>query len=314
MACVLVTGASGFIGAEVAGALAARGDHVTAMDISIGPRLAQLRDLHSNLKTVQAEITEWSHVAGLIKDSAPDSIVHCAAIVGVIASAGAPILTMRVNVEGTVHVLESMRLFGVRRMVNISSEEIYGNFEADKIDEDHPCRPVMPYGISKYTVEQLSRDYVLNHGLECIHVRTCWVYGPGLPRPRVPKNLIDAAVGGKSLHLAAGADFCVDHVYIDDVVSGILAALDKPAHAYDAYHIATGKAPSLAEIVSIIKEKAPAADISVGPGHYLFGDRIKAVRKGALDISRARQELGYAPRYDIRAGLHAYFNHTLKMR
>jgi nucleoside-diphosphate-sugar epimerase len=308
MARILVTGASGFIGAEVAGALAARGDEVAAMDIVVGRRLAELCERHPNLKAVQGEITEWSHVAGLVKESRPEAIVHCAAIVGVTASAGAPITTMRVNVEGAIHVFESMRLFGVRRVINISSEEIYGPFDADMIDESHPCRPVMPYGISKFAVEQLARDYARNHGLECIHVRTCWVYGPGLPRPRVPKNLVDAALAGRRLHLAAGADFRVDHVYIDDVVAGILAALDKPKHDFDAYHIATGKSPSLAEIVAIIKEKLPAADIAVGPGYYLFGDRIQAVRKGALDITRARRELGYAPRYDIRSGLHAYID------
>jgi nucleoside-diphosphate-sugar epimerase len=306
MASILVTGANGFIGLEVAAALAARGDEVAAMDIVIGPRLAQLAASRPNLRAVQGEITEWAHVAGLMKESRPSAVVHCAAIVGVLNSARAPITTMRVNVEGTVHVLESMRLFDVPRLINLSSEEIYGPFDAELIDESHPCRPVMPYGISKYTVEQIARDYARNYGLECINIRTCWVYGPGLPRPRVPKIFVDAAVEKRPLHLPAGGDFKVDHVYIADLVAGLLAAIDKPQHRFDAYHVATGRAPSLAEIVDIIREEAPGADISVGPGLYAFADRVNAVRKGALDISRARQELGYEPRYDIRAGLRAY--------
>jgi len=306
MARIIVTGANGFIGAEVVRALAARGDEVVGLDIVVGPVLRALQERHANVRVVPGEITEWHHIANLIRDVKPDGIVHCAAIVGVIASADAPFATMRVNIEGALNVFEAMRLFGVKRVVNISTEEVYGNFSADRITEDHPCFPVMPYGISKFAVEQLGRDYRRNHGIDAIHVRTCWVYGPGLPRARVPKTLVDAAVEGRSLHVAAGGDFRVDHVYIDDLVTGILAALDKPEHRYDVYHVSSGEAPSLFEIVDIVRELVPGCDVSIGPGPYKFGDRIQVVRKGALDTARSRAELGYVPRYGIRQGLAAY--------
>lgn len=306
MARIIVTGANGFIGAEVVKALAARSDEVVGFDILVGPILCALQERHANLRVVSGEITEWHHIANLIRDVKPDAVVHCAAIVGVIASADAPFATMRVNVGGSLNLFESMRLFGVKRVVNISTEEVYGNFNADRITEDHPCFPIMPYGISKFAVEQLGRDYRRNHGIDAIHVRTCWVYGPGLPRARVPKTLVDAAVEGRPLHVASGGDFRVDHVYIDDLVTGILAALDKPEHRYDVYHLSSGEAPSLFEIVEIIRELVPGCDVSIGPGQYLFGDRIQVVRKGALDTGRSRGELGYVPQYGIRKGLAAY--------
>lgn len=306
MASILVTGANGFLGAGIVRALAERGDRVAAFDIAVGPVLKTLAERHGNVTVLQGEITEWQHVANAIKECKPDAIVHCAAIVGVLASADVPFATMRVNIDGSLNVFESMRLLGVRRVLNISTEEIYGDFRSDRITEEHPCFPVMPYGISKFAVEQLGRDYARNHGLEVINLRTCWVYGPGLPRARVPKTLVDAAVEGRALHVPAGGDFRVDHVYVDDLVAGVLAALDKREHRYDAYHISSGNAPSLREIVDIIKEVVPGAPISVGPGQYAFGDRITAVRKGALDTTRAREELGYVPRYDIRRGITAY--------
>jgi nucleoside-diphosphate-sugar epimerase len=308
MSRILVTGAGGFIGAEVVKALAARGDEVAAFDIAVGPALKSLEERYANVRAVPGEITEWQHIATLVRDTKPDAIVHCAAIVGVTASAEAPFATMRVNVGGSLNVLESMRLFGVRRLVNLSTEEVYGHFTAERITEDHPCFPVMPYGISKFAVEQLARDYARNHGIEAVHLRTCWVYGPGLPRARVPKTLVDAAVQGKPLHVPAGGDFRVDHVYIDDLTAGILAALDKREHRYDAYHISSGNAPSLYEIVDLIKELVPGARLSIGPGQYRFGDRIEVVRKGALDTARARADLGYVPRYDIHRGLAAYID------
>ncbi|HEV8257329.1 MAG TPA: NAD(P)-dependent oxidoreductase [Casimicrobiaceae bacterium] len=306
MARIIVTGANGFIGAEIVKSLAARGDEVVGFDVAVGPALKALSERCGNVTIAAGEITEWHHIANLIRDHRPDAIIHCAAIVGVIASADAPFATVRVNIGGALNVFEAMRLFGVRRVLNLSTEEIYGDFQADRITEDHPCFPLMPYGISKFAVEQLGRDYRRNHGIEAINLRTCWVYGPGLPRARVPKTLVDAAIDGTPLHVAAGGDFRVDHVYIDDVVAGVLAALDKPEHRHDAYHISSGEAPSLYEIVDIINELVPGARLSIGPGHYALNDRIRVVRKGALDTSRARAELGYVPRYNIRNGLAAY--------
>jgi len=306
MAGILVTGGGGFIGAAVIEALAARGDSVVAFDLAESERLRTLGAAHPSIEFAPGELTEWPQLAETFRRCRPDAVVHCAAIVGVVNSLASPMATMRVNVEGSLNVLAAMRLFEVKRLVNLSTEEVYGPFLAERIDESHPCRPSKPYGISKFAVEQLCRDEAATHGTSITHVRTCWVYGPGLPRPRVPKILIDAALAGRPLRLPKGGDFRVDHVYIADVVQGILKALDVPTTPSDAYHVATGEAPSLTEIVAIVRELVPGAELAIGPGHYAFADGVEPVRKGALDISRARSELGYAPRYDIRSGLAAY--------
>jgi nucleoside-diphosphate-sugar epimerase len=310
MARILVTGGAGFIGSGVAKALAARGDDVVAFDIARTPKLDAVLAQHRNVEFIRGEITEWPQAASIMQTRKPEAVVHCAAIVGVTNSLASPIGTFRVNVDGSLNVMEAMRLFGVKRMVNLSSEETYGIFETERIDETHPNRPLQPYGISKYAVERLSCDYVSLHGREVLHVRTCWVYGPGLPRPRVPKTLVDAAVAGTKLHLEGGGDYRVDHTYVDDCVDGIIRVLDKPKHRHDVYHIATGEAPSLAEIVDYVKEIVPGADLKIGPGGYRFVDGTEAVRKGALDITRARAELGYEPRYPIKKGLAAYIEAT----
>ena len=123
--------------------------------------------------------------------------MHCAAIVGVTNSLASPIGTFRVNVDGSLNVFEAMRLRRAARCGSLVGRDLWGLRER-QIDETHPNRPVKPYGVSKYAVERLACDYVANHGMEIIHVRTCWVYGPGLPRPRVPKTFVDAAVAGRT--------------------------------------------------------------------------------------------------------------------
>jgi UDP-glucose 4-epimerase len=120
---ILVTGGAGFIGSGVARHLAARGDDVVAFDVARSPRLEAALADHRNIEFVQGEITEWPQVVGLVQGRKPDAVVHCAALVGVSNSIASPIGTFRVNVDGSLNVLEAMRLTGVRRMINLSSEE-----------------------------------------------------------------------------------------------------------------------------------------------------------------------------------------------
>jgi UDP-glucose 4-epimerase len=307
---VLVTGGGGFLGAATVHALVARGDTAIAFDTQLGG----LADRGGGPRLVRApgDITDMANLAQAMTAYRPDAVVHCAAVVGVLSSLASPINVVRVNVEGSLNLFEAMRLGGVRRCVHISSEEVYGAFRAQRIDESHPLDPVMPYGICKAAVEQLGRSYRDLHGLEVINLRTSWVYGPGLPRERVPKTLVDAALAGRPLHVTSGAEAAIDHTYVDDLVAAVLVALDHREHRHDAYNIASGAAASVADLVRIVLELVPGAQLSVGPGPYRHGDRVEAVRKGALDVSRATAELGWKPCYDVRAGLAAYVDAARK--
>ncbi|MBI1397005.1 MAG: NAD-dependent epimerase/dehydratase family protein [Betaproteobacteria bacterium] len=301
---ILVTGAGGFLGAAAVRALVARGDQVIALDTQLGAFGPD--DAAPGLTLVPGDITDMANVAQAMVTHRPDAVLHCAAIVGVLSSLGSPINVVRVNVEGSLNVFESMRLAGVTRCIHISSEETYGAFQADRIDETHPQNPVMPYGICKVAVEHLGRTYRDLHGLEVINLRTSWVYGPGLPRNRIPKNLVDAALAGRELHVPWGADTAIDHTYVDDAVSAMLCALDRDAFAHDAYHVASGTSATVREIVEIVKSLVPGAKLTVGDGPLRFNDGLVMVRKGALDVTRAGKEWGWHPKHDMRSGLAAY--------
>ena len=300
---VLVTGGGGFLGAAACHALVDRGDTAIAFDTHFSHGSAPESEDHIR---VAGDITDMAALAQAVKKYQPEAVIHCAAIVGVLSSVGSPVNIVRINVEGSINVFEAMRLVDIKRCIHISSEEAYGEFRAVKIDETHPLDPVLPYGICKATVEQLGRTYRDLHGLEVINLRTSWVYGPGLPRDRIPRNLVLAALQGRALHIPTGADTAIDHTHVDDWVTAVLAALDHAQHRYDVYNVSSGEASTVSELAQIVSKLIPGSELSVGPGRYRHGNQIELIRKGALDISRAQAEFGWAPKYDIRSGLTAY--------
>ncbi len=308
---VLVTGGGGFLGAAVSSALLARGDSPIAFDTQFRANGAFLPKQQVR---VTGDITDMAALAQVVQTHQPDAVIHCAAVVGVLSSIGSPINVVRTNVEGSINVFEAMRLGNIKRCIHISSEETYGAFRADRIDESHPLEPVLPYGICKATVEQLGRTYRDLHGLEVINLRTSWVYGPRLPRDRIPRNMVLAALEGRALHIPHGAETAIDHTYVDDWVAAVLAALDHREHRYDVYNVASGEASTVTELAQIITALIPGAQLSVGPGRYRHGDQVDLVRKGALDISRAAAELGWKPCFDIRSGLAAYIEALRKTK
>lgn len=303
---VLVTGGAGFLGTAIVRRVAARGDEVIALDNFQAGTPESLAGLGSNVGVISGDVTDLSGLLNIVRQHDVRRIVHAAAIVSVVPSLSAPSHVTRVNIDGTLNVLEAMRLFDVERAVHISSEEVYGAFRCEPADEEHPVAPTAPYGISKVASEQLGRFYRTVYKTDFINVRTSWVYGPGFRRQRIPRTLIEAALAGRPLHLPRGGDARIDHTYLDDCVSGILLALDHASHPFDVYNVASGESRTIAEMVALVNELIPGADLSVGPGPYWYDDRLVAPPKGALDVARARMVLGYQPAYDLRRGLAAY--------
>lgn len=303
---ILVTGACGWLGTAIVDALLARGDRVIATDLAVSPAIAALAAGNARLTAVAADLGEWHQVMRLFEAHRPDAVLHAAAIVGVIQAADIPIKAQRVNVEGSINLFEAMRLNKVKRVIHVSTEETYGDFLTPVIDEDHPQKPLSIYGLTKLAAEHFGRVYSRDHGLECINVRTCWVYGPHLPRLRMPRTFVEAALRGEPFHQPDGGNLAVDQVYVDDTVQGALLALDKAHHKFDAYNIATGVAPTLRDTAEAVNRVIPGAKITVGDsGPYHHGGKVLSAVKGALDISRARRELGYEPRYDLQRGIEA---------
>jgi nucleoside-diphosphate-sugar epimerase len=299
---ILITGGGGFIGIALAEAIAARGDTAVAFDLTFPD------DVKSSprLQLVRGDVTDASGVIAAVRLHGIDRIIHAAAIVGIAPAVQMATTVVRVNVEGSINVFEAARILGVRRVIHMSSEETYGRYATPTVNEDSPTFPPTVYGASKLAAEHFGRAWRAMYDLDVVNLRIGWTYGLRLPRARVPKTLVDAAVQGEALHLPEGGDSRMDHIYVDDIVSGTLAALDHGDHSFDTYNLATGSAPSVHEMIAILRDIVPGARISAGDGEIKHPGGIDMPRKGALDISRAAKVFGFRPRYDLRAGLEAY--------
>lgn len=312
---VLITGGAGFMGSHLARALVSCGDRVTIYDnLVTGHADNRERAAQGGAQLINGDILDAENLVRVVGESRPDAIVHMAAIVSTPHASRQPGLTARVNLEGTVNVLEAMRVHGVPRGLSISTEESYGEFHADRITEEHPQRPTSPYGITKVAAEWYSDYYYNQYGVNLVAVRTSWVYGEGYPRTRPDLHLIQDAILGRETVLAGGADQRLDFTHIDDFTRGCLLLLDAPQLKSRVYHISGDEAITLPELAELLRRYLPNIKAKIGAGRLEYSPGgMRMPQKGALDTSRARDEVGYVPRVRLVEGMRRYVEHVREL-
>jgi UDP-glucose 4-epimerase len=306
---VMITGGAGFLGAHLARALAERGERVIVYDNFFTGHPLSLEGYQNRIKLVQGDTQDLSFFLRTLKEETVKRIIHTAAVVGFAAAIEKPALTAKINIEGTVNILEASRLMGIERVMDISSEEVYGEFQYEPADEDHPLAPKAPYAISKVTAEGYEEFFHEFFGLDVVIVRTSWVYGPGLPRLRPPRTFLENGLRGIPTTMPSGGDQRADHVYIEDFVQGTLLAFYARDPRSRIFNIAAGKGYTFKEMARMVEKIIPGAEIDVGPGLLKYSEKVDAPQKGALDIQRAQSELGYQPQYGLFEGLEKYADH-----
>jgi UDP-glucose 4-epimerase len=297
----LVTGGAGFIGSNLVDALLARGDEVTVLDdLSTGRRENLSDALGAGAELVDADVRDAQALTDLFERVRPEVVFHLAAQIDVRRSAADPAFDARVNVEGTINVLEASRVAGVRRVVNTSTGgAIYGEGQVIPAPEDHPAAPEAPYGQSKLAAEGYCGLYERLHGLSTVSLRYGNVYGPR--QDPLGEAGVVAIFCGK---LLAGGRPTVfgdglqtrDYVYVEDVVASNLAAAESEVSG--PINVGTGVQTTVLELVEAL---ASHSDGEFAPQHA--PERAGEVRHIALDFSRAREKLGWEPRTGLREGL-----------
>ena len=316
LAKVLVTGGSGFIGVYAMRRLIEKGHEVVNYDLvpPSGERAFVLGDFNDQIPFEKAGIEDLPPLLLAVKKHRIEKIVHTAAIVDPTVVHLNPSVAYRVDLGGTVNVLETARIMDLDTVVFMSSIGVCTSKKYEPIDENHPVLrsdegPVpTAYGACKVGGEAFCWAYKEAFGLDFVALRPSAVYGFGMGLPMFIKPVVENAVRGERLRIEHGRDYPRDYTYVKDVAQAVGLAVDvDPSRLKDrAFLVGTGlKLVTPGQMAEIIREFIPTADIEVGPGLDEF-DKREILYRGVLEISRARQQLGYEPQYDIRKGMQEY--------
>jgi UDP-glucose 4-epimerase len=302
MDCV-VTGGAGFIGSNLVDALVARGDRVVVIDNFCTGRRANLKQaLDRGASLHELDVRDARAVRELFADARPEAVFHLAAQIDVRHSVEHPAGDAEANVLGTIAVLEASRAAGARRVVNSSTGGgLYGEAELLPTPEDCPVRPLAPYGQSKYAAEGYCELYTRLHGLSTVSLRYGNVYGPRQDlhgEAGVVAIFCGQLIEGRKPTVFGDGRQTRDWVEVGDVVRANLLAAESDLTG--PLNVGWGRETSVLDVLAALREvsnQTPRAEPEFAP------ERSGEVRRSCLDVTRARHELGWEPRVQLRDGL-----------
>lgn len=313
---VLVTGAAGFIGSHLCERLLQDGADVSGLD--------NFNDFYdpAEKRANVAEVTataarcgrEFSCLAGDIRDPAAvsawlgagpvDAVIHLAAMAGVRPSLERPDLYVSVNVDGTALLLEAARKAGVRRFVFASSSSVYGNCPVAPFSESMSVdAPISPYAATKKAGELLCHTWHHLYGMNIACLRFFTVYGPRQRPDLAIRKFCEHLLAGQDIELYGDGSTSRDYTFIDDIVSGVTAALawtDSAQRRFEVFNLGNSQPVPLSELVSAI-EHATGQSARVARKPMQPGD----VERTSADVSKAARVLDYRPAWTIERGIAA---------
>lgn len=306
---VVVTGAMGFVGVNIARELAAAGHHVTGVDITTPDALATtfLDEVSGRVSIVVADLADDECLA-ILRALRADAIVHAAAITPLgDTETHQAVLAAQINVAGTARVLRWAGLAGVRRIVHISTGSVYGPVGGDDpVDEDLDQRPDGVYGITKSAGERLACRLADLGGLSLAVARLSHVYGP-MERPSRARQLVSpverwtrALIAGTPIE-APRSDEDRDFVHVSDVARAIRMLVEHSDPGTAAFNVSSGELTSETELVAHLRAIKPALAISEPAG-----PRASSSRRPPLAIDRIARAFGWRPEIGLADGLRGY--------
>lgn len=301
----LVTGGAGFIGSHVSDLLLANGFEVTVIDNLVSgnrdqvPRTATFHEM---------DITD-ERASRLVQESAFDVICHLAAQIDVRKSVADPAYDSRVNIGGTLNLLEAVRQSGKRSTRFVFSSTggaVYGDLVAPPTSEEAPKDPQSPYGTAKLSVEYYMGYYARVHGLETVALRYSNVYGPRQDphgEAGVVAIFCNRLLDGTPLTIFGDGKQTRDYVYVGDVARANLLAATRPLPAIGAldaraFNVGTSVETDVVELARVLREIAGAhVEAKHAP------ERPGEQKRSAVDVRKAQRVLGWQPKMSLRDGL-----------
>jgi UDP-glucose 4-epimerase len=271
-------------------------------NLSTGKRCNLEAAVDSGARLHEADVRDAERVAEILADGRPEVVFHLAAQIDVRYSVEQPAGDARTNVLGTIAVLEAARSSGCRRLVNTSTGGgLYGDASVIPTPEDHPIAPLAPYGQSKYAAEGYCALYTRLHGFSTVSLRYGNVYGPRQDvhgEAGVVAIFCGHLVSGRAPTIFGDGEQTRDWVDVSDVVRANLMAAESDLHG--GVNIGHGRETSVMQLLEALDEVSDRGRL---PDPHFLPERPGEVRRSCLDVSRARQELGWEAQTRLADGL-----------
>jgi UDP-glucose 4-epimerase len=288
---ILVTGGAGFIGSHISDSFIKNNHNITVIDNLVN---GNEKNINPKAKFFQTNILD--NLDNIFKKEKFDVIIHNAALIDVVESKSKPELYERINVEGTINLLENCRKFNVKKFIYASSSAIYGNPEYLPCNEKHPKNPVNPYGKTKLEAENKIIDFSNKHDINYIILRYSNIYGPrqNLLKGGVIIKFLNRMINNKGMIIFGDGNQTRDFLFVEDAALANVLALETKNKIFN---IGSGKPISINELCTKM--------------YKLFNNKVKInrskpieeIKKTYLDISLAKKELNWQPKIELKEGI-----------
>jgi len=312
MKTVIVTGAAGFIGSNLAQKLLGDGKYrVVGVDNMDNTYSRVFKEEHikplkedKNFVFYEEDVCEFDKMKEIFEKEKPDYVIHLAGRVDTRDSVNEAYEYIRVNVFGSLNMLELSKDFKVQNFVFASSSSIYGNDAKIPFKEaDFAGRPISPYGVTKQSVELLAYTYNRNFGLNVICLRFFNVYGENNRPSMVPYVWVEKILKGEQIEVSGDGERKRDYTYIGDTVDGIIKAMEVKDIGFEIINIGGGKSYTLNELVSAFeKSTGIIAKVKSRPSHDA------SVNETSADTTKAKELLGWEPKVNLEEGIDRLVN------
>ncbi len=314
----LITGGTGYIGAELARILVGRGDQPVLFDIAINR--ARISGMEEKVKVVRGDLASYAEVMNAVKDNGVTEIYHLGAMLTGISEDN-PWGSFQSNVIGTYNVLEAARVFGVKKAMFTSTLGTFGIGFGEVIDDNTLQRPITMYGCGKLYGEGLGRFYRKKFGLDFRSVRFAYMIGAEVETPNHwgPPMIKDAVMGKPHQCIYATPETAVSMIHVRDAALACAMVLDAPSNKIQTMNYNVTGVPrhvSAGELEMVLKKRYPGFTVTYKPDtlpgvveqNRMYG-KVKR-----FDDSCARNEWGWKPMYGTAEAIVEAMDEDLKGR
>jgi UDP-glucuronate 4-epimerase len=297
---ILITGIIGFIGFHTALKLLIEGNEIIGIDnindyydINLKKENLRILNFYDNFTFIKEDIID----SNCIDNFKPDKVIHLAAMAGVRYSFKNPKLYCRVNIEGTVNLLEQSKNNNVKMFVYASSSSVYGNNDNKFKESEDLNEPESIYAATKRSVEMMAKLYNKTYGLNVIGLRFFTVFGPRGRPDMAPRKFLEKVIREEHIDKYGDGSSYRDYTYIDDIVNGICLSVDSK-YTNEIFNLGNDRTYTLNKFIEYIGE-VTNKNVNINQ----MGKQVGDVNGTNANIEKSIDMLGYNPKISFRDGL-----------